>query len=368
MAARPERPARPERVVFLVLDGLPPAVIDAALTPTLLDWVAASGTAPRTVQAVLPASTYPNHATFATGVAPARHGIVGNWVRNASGQFRPAAELGPAVPTIFDAAATADIESALVVGDQELVGVMGGRAASTHWPPDGVVPDGASLDAHGYLDDTVTLPQLAEGLGGAAQLFVGHLNSPDTAGHVHGPEAASARDVYHAVDGALAQVREAIAPRADDTVTIIVSDHSMEPVTIDEPVDLSGALDGTGLEWFPEGTAALVYGDHPDADRVLTDAEGVLGIDRIAPDLRVVWAEPGRWMCFHGVDSEPGMHGSPRTAPQLAAVVGTHPAVQELDERVQLPDFDARSWAPAIADLLGLGEFWRQKGRTIRPF
>src|SRR5687768_3795983 len=124
----PSRAERPDRVVFLVLDGLPPAVIDAALTPTLLDWVSASGTAPRTVQAVLPASTYPNHATFATGVEPARHGIVGNWVRNASGQFRPAAELGPSVPTIFDAAAAVDVESALVVGDQELVGVMGGRA------------------------------------------------------------------------------------------------------------------------------------------------------------------------------------------------------------------------------------------------
>ena len=47
--------------------------------------------------------------------------------------------------------AAADRRSALVVGDQELVGVMGGRAASDHWPLDGVVPEGAVLDAHGYL-------------------------------------------------------------------------------------------------------------------------------------------------------------------------------------------------------------------------
>jgi hypothetical protein len=302
---------------------------------------------------VLPASTYANHATFATGVGPTRHGIVGNHVRGDDGRFRRAAELGPSVPTIFDAAAAADVRSALVVGDQELVGVMGGRAASEHWPHDGVVPEGAALDAHGYLDDTVTLPQLLAALAGDAELVVGHLNSPDTAGHVHGPDASSARDVYHAVDASLAQIHAAIEPRAADTVTIVVSDHSMEPVTIDEPVDLADALDGTGLEWFPEGTAALVYGEHPDADRVLQNAPGVAGCEQLAPGLRIAWADPGRWMCFHGIDSEPGSHGSPRTAHQLAAVVGTHAAVRAVDARLQANDFDARAWAPTIAELLG---------------
>ena len=353
----------PSRVVFLVLDGLPPTVVGPELTPTLLDWAAASGTRPSTLRAVLPASTYPNHATFVTGVGPARHGISGNWVRTDRG-FRRAAELGPAAPTIFDAARAADVESALVVGDQELVGVMGGRAASTHWPPDGVVPDGATLDAHGYLDDSITLPQLLAGLEGDAQLFVGHLNSPDTAGHVHGPDAPGARDVYRAVDQSLAQVRDAIAARADDTVTIVVSDHSMEPVTVDEPIDLSDALDGLGLEWFPEGSAAVVYGEHPDAERVLMEEAKVAGILRIAPHARVVWAEPGRWLCFHGLHSEPGQHGGPRTALQLAAVLGTHPAVQELDACVNRAYFDARSWALAIADMLRLPPppFWRGEG------
>ncbi|MEX0665727.1 MAG: alkaline phosphatase family protein [Acidimicrobiia bacterium] len=343
----------PTRVVFLVLDGLPPAVVGADLTPTLLEWAGASGTAPRTVEAVLPASTYANHATFATGVEPARHGIVGNHVRGDNGRFRPAAQLGPSGPTLFEAATAADRRSALVVGDQELVGVMGGRGASEHWPHNGVVPDGVALDAHGYLDDTVTLPQILGALAGDADLVVAHLNSPDTAGHVHGPDARGARDVYRAVDASLAEIRAAIEARAADTVTIVVSDHSMEPVTIDEPVDLTDALDGTGLEWFPEGTAALVYGDHPDADRVLRDAPGVDGWRVLSPGVRIAWAEPGRWMCFTGVGSEPGMHGSPRSALQLGAVLGSHPAVHDIDSRVTVGGFDARSWAPTIAALLG---------------
>lgn len=337
-----------------MLDGFPPALVGPDLTPTLVDWTNASGTVPRTIDAVLPASTYANHATFATGVEPVRHGIVGNHVRGEDGRFRPAAQLGPSVPTLFDAATAADVRSALVVGDQELVGVMGGRGASEHWPNDGVVPEGAALDAHGYLDDTVTLPQLLAALAGDAALVVGHLNSPDTAGHVHGPDARGARDVYHAVDTSLAQIRAAIEPRIDETVTIVVSDHSMEPVTIDEPVDLTDALDGTALSWFPEGTAALVYGEHPDGDRVLGNAPGVAGWQQLAPGLRIAWAEPGRWMCFHGIDSEPGMHGSPRTASQLAAVLGTHPAVKEIDARLVGSGFDARMWAPTIAELLAL--------------
>jgi hypothetical protein len=349
-----EMQPRPARVVFLVLDGLPPAAVGAELTPALLDWLGASGTAPRTLDAVLPASTYANHATFATGVEPARHGIVGNHVRGDDGRFRPAAKVGPSAPTLFDAAAAADRRSALVVGDQELVGVMGGHAATEHWPLDGVIPDDAPLDAHGYLDDTATLPQILAALASDAELVVAHLNSPDTAGHVHGPDARGARDVYRAVDASLTQIRAAIEPRAAETVTIVVSDHSMEPVTVDEPVDLSDALDGTGLEWFPEGTAALVYGDHPDADRVLGTVDGVDGSKVLSDGVRIVWAVPGRWMCFTGIDSEPGMHGSPRTAPQLGAIVGTHPVVRDLDARLASATVDARHWAPTIARLLEL--------------
>jgi hypothetical protein len=344
----------PGRVVFLVLDGLPAAAVAAGLTPTLAAWAAASGTTPTRVPSVLPASTYANHATFVTGVEPARHGIVANHVRVSDGKFARAAKIGPKVPTLFDATAAADRHSAFVVGDQELVGVMGGRTATTHWPHDGVIPDGAPLDAHGYLADAATLPELLRVLDGRAELVVAQLNSPDTAGHVHGPETTLARDVYQTVDVSLGAIQAAIAPRADDTVMIVVSDHSMEPITVDEPVDLTGTLDGTGLEWFPEGSAALVYGDHPDADRVLADAPDVAGSRELAPGVRIVWPEPGRWMCFAGIDSEPGSHGSPRTAHQLAAVVGGHPAVRDIDTLLHANTFDARSWAPTIATLLGL--------------
>ncbi len=342
------------RVVFLVLDGMPAPAVADDVTPVLDAWCAASGTSTHTVPSVLPASTYPNHATFVTGVAPAEHGIVGNYVLCDDGRFRPARTIGPAVPTIFDSVQAAGLTSALVVGDQELVGVMGGTRAGSHWPPGGEVPDGAATDDHGYLHDDETLPRLLDAIATAADLVVGHLNAPDTAGHVHGPTSGAARDVYLATDARLAAVRDAVEAREDDSVVIVVSDHATETIDVPEPIDLTEPLDGTGLTWFPEGSAAVVYGERADAASVLGAIDDLQGATDVAPGVQVAWGPPGRWLCFEGLDAEPGMHGSPRTAVQLAAVVGPHPAVRELDERVRADGFDATSWAGELARLLVL--------------
>ena len=344
----------PTRVAFLVLDGLPPEVAGPDVTPLLAAWCSDSGTEPRTVPAVLPASTYPNHATFVTGVQPPVHGIVGNHVRCDDGRFRAARKIGPSVPTIFDAVAEAGLTSSVVVGDQDLIGVMGASAASSHWPPGGTVPDGAATDAHGYLDDDVTLPELLAALRGRRRAG----RRPSQRTRHRRPRARRrrrARDVYRATDARLAPIRDAIEARRGDTVTIIVSDHAMEPVTDTEPVDLTEALDGSGLTWFPEGTAALVYGEHADVGRTAR-------LDRRRRRRRAprAGAAPrvGRrrtLAVLHRGAREPGMHGSPRTARQLAAVVGTHPSVRELDARVGVEGFDATSWYGELCDLLGIG-------------
>ena len=354
MSDEPVRPSGVVRLVFLVLDGMPAPSVATDVTPVLGSWCSASGTSPHTVRSVLPATTYPNHATFVTGVAPAQHGIVGNHVLCEDGRFRPARKIGPAVPTIFDRVSTAGLTSTLVVGDQELVGVMGGAGAGSHWPPDGKVPAGAVTDEHGYLHDDETLPVLLDAIASDVDLVVGQLNAPDTAGHVHGPASAEARAVYLATDARLGAVRAAVEARDDGTVVMIVSDHAVETVEVATPIDLTAALEGTGLSWFPEGSAALVYGEHPDLEGLLGRVTELAGSATVAPGIHVVWGEPGRWLCFDGIDAEPGMHGSPRTAVQLAAVVGTHPAVRDLDARIRRAGFDATSWAGEMARLLRL--------------
>src|SRR5206468_2539608 len=158
------------------------------VTPVLAGLAAEGGSA--VGRAVMTSSTYPNHATFATGVGPVGHGILANWVVR-DGRPRATWRLGPAAPTLFDAARAAGRSSAAVFGDHHLVGIMGAGAADEHWPVDGAKPDGLPVDEHGYVYDDTVLEHLVPLLerSDCPDLVVGHLNEPDTAAHVHGPES-----------------------------------------------------------------------------------------------------------------------------------------------------------------------------------
>ena len=194
-----------------------------------------AGAAPGQGRAVMTAATYPNHATFATGARPQEHGIGTNYVPRTGG-FTPAWELGPAVPTLFDACRDAGRSSRAVVGDQCLIGVMGARAADAHWPPNGEIPADARRDAHDYIDDADTIVELLRAVDARPDLVVSQLNAPDTAAHVHGPDSDAALTAYRETDALLAVVREHLD--WDDTVWIIVSDHDQETVVDREPLDL----------------------------------------------------------------------------------------------------------------------------------
>ena len=94
------------KVVFTSVDALPARHVGTEHTPVLAALARAGGGAPGRALSVMTSATYPNHATFVTGVAPRVHGIVTNWVPT-TGRLTPAWELGPAVPTLFDASRAA---------------------------------------------------------------------------------------------------------------------------------------------------------------------------------------------------------------------------------------------------------------------
>ncbi len=348
------RPAFPTaRVVFLVLDGLPASDVSAELTPNLVALAAEAGHAPGRARGLLPAATYPNHATFATGAVPSEHGLVANWLP-VEGTIRRADDVGPRVRTLFDACAAAGVRSALVAGDQCLVGVMGGGKAATHWPPDGHPPPGAALDAHGYLTDDETRPHLLEALAGEAPLVLAQLNGPDTAGHVHGPGAPETRDAARVADAAVGEMRAELGSAWRDTVLVVVSDHAMEPVTNPDPIELHRHAPD-GLVCIPGGSAAVVHGRDPEAGAWIGAVPGVDGHQPLTDTARIVNASPGRYFGFADlVPFEPGTHGGPRTLDQVAVVGGGHPAARALAADVARGDWHATHWAPALAELIGV--------------
>jgi arylsulfatase A-like enzyme len=350
--------------VFIVLDGLPHRHATAAVTPTLAA-LAAEGAA-ATGRAVMTSATYANHATFATGAVPAAHGIFANWLVTPDGP-RPAQAVGPAVPTVFDACRAAGRSSLAVLGDQHLIPVMGAAAADEHWPPGGALPAGTAMDDHGYAADRAVAPLLAEALARGADLVVGHLNQPDTAGHDLGPDSEAALAVYRGTDAALAEALEGLRPAWDDTVLVVVSDHDMETVDLDQPAIDLYPVAPEGLMPIPEGNGAVVWGEDGQAGAWLDVVDGVKGHDELAPGVRVVWGHPGRVFALPpGLDIDPfaGQHGGIHTRAQVAVVAGGHPAAAKLATVVAGSTVDAADWAPTLATLLDV-ELPAATGRSL---
>lgn len=338
------------RVVFVIVDALPLRHVNADVTPTLAALAREGSTS--TGRAVMTSATYPNHATFATGVDPIEHGLLANWIVHEE-RPRPAYHVGPAVPTIFDACRAAGRSSAAVVGDQHLIGVMGAKAADSHWPPGGELPEGIARDAHGYAADHEVLPRLLDVLeGDRPDLVVGHLNEPDTYAHVHGPDSDAALDSYRRADAAIAAVVEALRPTWDQTALIVVSDHDQEDVW--DELELHAIADAAGASvlCLPEGSAAIAWGDDESGGAWLDGVPGIAGHREVREGVRLVWSDPGHAFRppapFRQDPADRGMHGGVRTRAQVAISAGGAP-LPVLPRQI-----DAAEWAGRVTDLLGI--------------
>jgi hypothetical protein len=336
------------RVLFLVLDGVSPRHVDPTVMPILHDLASTGGWWPEGAVGVMPTSTYPNHATFVTGVAPDRHGIVANEIPTEAGPV-PSWERGPRSATLFDAARADGRRTAAVFGDHHLVGVTGAARADRVWPDGGFAPD-VDLDVLGYAKDRVL-----EAIDGDADLIVVQLNETDTAAHIFGPDAAEALDRYGRADARLGSILDRLRSEWDQWVVIVVSDHSQESVTEPDPVDLRAAAGSRGLAGVvvDDGAVAVVAGAMAGPEGWMEEVPGVEGTMRIDERTVLAWSSPGRWFSSVAWPVR-GVHGSPRTAPQVAVVAGGHPGAADLVAGFGAVRPRSTAWAPAIAGLLGI--------------
>ncbi len=343
------------RVVLLVLDAFPNRWLDARVAPTLFRLASSGGWAPEGGWASMTSATYPNHATFATGAEPARHGIRANHVL-LNGRIRPAEEAGPAVPTLFDGCQSSGLSSEAVLGDHHLVGVVGAGGASRHWPTGGTRPAGVALDAFGYTSDDVTIDRILEAIDRGPDLLFAQLNEPDTEGHRYGPDTPAAVESYRRCDERVRLVADALAKVWDETVLMVVSDHDMDTMRPEPPIDLAfeAVVHEVPATVIHEGTAALVVGQGACHDRWLDDVAGVSGSAELERGVRLVWADEGRWFGASSHSFMPGMHGGFTTRTQVAVVAGGHPAVASIGRSLAVRRPNAADWGATAADLLGI--------------
>ncbi|MEP6658627.1 MAG: alkaline phosphatase family protein [Acidimicrobiales bacterium] len=343
------------RVVLLVLDGYPNRHLTVEIAPTLSELARDGGRAIDGGIAVMTSATYPNHASFVTGVDVDGHGIYANDVAG-GGERRLADLVGPATPTIFDALKAAGRTSSCVVGDHHLIGAMAAMRADHHWPPNGERPDEGPYDVLGYVADDVTALRIVEAIESGPEFLFAHLNEPDTAGHVFGPDKPRAIDVYSATDGRVAAIVAALEPVWADTVLMVVSDHDMEAALDPEPVDLVALAEAANCRATAvhEGSgAALVHGDRFDTEW-LQHSDGVESWRELRPGLVVLNAAEGRWFGAIPIRGLRGVHGGERTRAQLAVVAGGHSAVGAIRDSLQQRRPNAFDWPTTAAALLGV--------------
>jgi predicted AlkP superfamily pyrophosphatase or phosphodiesterase len=334
------------RILFLIIDAFDPARLSPRLTPNLWRWANTDGAAAGTGVAVMASCTYPNHASFITGVGPETHLIHTNHVIR-DGQVKGAWEVGPGMPTLFDR--LEHLETAAVLGDHHLVGVMGATAAARHWPPGGDIKVVEHLDFLGYPDDSAVLPRLLTELESEAELVIGYFGSIDTVSHVYGPRSPQAVEAYHLVDSRIGHVDSALRAGWEDWVLVVVSDHVQD--TVDGPgIDLRSGLDDDTIV-VDEGSAALVWG--LDDPRVLSAIDGVEGWKLLDDGNVLAWCEPGR---YFGAFESPlrGAHGGVHTREQLALVSGGHHGRRKLASEVAAGPVPATFWAGGVAEAFGV--------------
>jgi predicted AlkP superfamily pyrophosphatase or phosphodiesterase len=85
-AGQGARPSPERHVIIVSIDGLRPEFyLDEMWAAPELRALVQAGSHARAAEGVFPTVTYPNHATIATGVRPARHGVLSNTIPTAAG-------------------------------------------------------------------------------------------------------------------------------------------------------------------------------------------------------------------------------------------------------------------------------------------
>ncbi len=291
--ARAGQPAAlADTVVLLSIDGMrwdDPARAGAS---SLLSMAREGAAAESGLLPPFPASTFPAHATLATGVHPDRHGILNNeFFDHARGLFRK-----------DDDASWLLAEPLWVTAERQGVrtAVDGWVCASTPWR--GTIPTFRVPFAE-RGSDTKVIDHVVEWLRRSGpdrpRLVLAYLEGPDAAGHETGPGSPQVREAVTRADRLVGRVLRTIATVGRPVALLVVSDHGMASVsrTIRTDQLLRGearrvrvvSTGATSNIYCPSGRAAC-----DAAASILRSVPGlsVYGADELPADLR--YRVPGR--------------------------------------------------------------------------
>jgi predicted AlkP superfamily pyrophosphatase or phosphodiesterase len=238
--------------VLISLDGVRWDDPDRARAPTLSRLAREGATARLGLEPPFPASTFPSHATLATGVYADRHGIVNNeFLDRVRGVFRR-----------DDDASWLLAEPSWATAERQGVrtAVDGWVCASSPWHGIAAaiqVPFARRVSDSAAIERLLAWLKLPEDVRPA--LILTYLSGVDGAGHAGGPGTAGVHEALRQSDRLVGRVLREVRALKRAIALVIVSDHGMAAVR--ERIDVAALLRGraSGARVIPSGATANVY-------------------------------------------------------------------------------------------------------------
>lgn len=361
------------RVYVLVVDGCRPDEITPDKTPTL-HALRSGGRWYPNAQAMPILETIPNHTMMMTGVRADRTGIPANELYDPEiGEVRTLGEPSDLkFETVIQRLNAAGKTTGTVLSKEYLFTVFGTQA-TYRWEPFPIIP------VSEHAPDAFTVRALRAMVGDADPDFVfANLGDIDRSGHVDltGPSdvqalrKAALQLTDQQIGGFVDMLKE--SDRWDNSVVMVLADHSMDWSNPDNVVSLNSAFSSNAavdgrFEFADNGGADLLTYVGPagsksealaEARRVALETEGVLSVHtpeelRLgsnAGDLIVFCRSSWR---FSDPDLSsnpiPGNHGHPATEPIPFFMAGGAVKKAALSTRAQTVDV-----APTVGKLFGL--------------
>jgi predicted AlkP superfamily pyrophosphatase or phosphodiesterase len=361
-------------VVLVSLDGFAARYVQQYAPETLTELAARGVWAPDGMMPVFPVKTFPNHYSIATGMHPARHGLVANTFYD------------PARDETYRISDRDEVEDGTWYGGEPIwvtAERQGMVAGAFYWVGSEADVGGVRPSYWRIFDASVTNEQRVDGVlewlayppERRPHMLTLYFNETDNVGHDFGPDSPELEAAVASVDGALRRLLDGIEAldHGDRVTVIVVSDHGMDgflPETTEYVADAVPSLDGvefTGagptahlwIEGGPERVTevrdqindglehvtaylrdetpeALHYRDHPRiGDLVLLPDSGWVVYPRND--------RPAQAGFTHGWDSRNGAMRS------LFVAAGPR-----LEAGLEIPTFSAVDVYPLVAELLGL--------------
>jgi predicted AlkP superfamily pyrophosphatase or phosphodiesterase len=311
-------PAGDRVVVLISIDGFPAYVLDDPRLPVpTLRRLMREGASAHGMTIVNPTVTWPNHTTLATGVAPAKHGVLYNGIVIAEpGQPPRVEQRGRAdlvrVPTVYDAVHQAGLSTAQVDWVPPQTGGTIDWSFEENPDPKGVVE--REMVAAGLITEAEVAdfkkgnPPWRDLMWTRAaahilkthrpNLLLFHLLNLDATHHRYGPKTPAALTGIALADARVAEILVALeqAGLKDQATVIVVSDHGFKGIkkAIRPNAALAKAgrirVEGTKIAScdayaIPEGGTAMLYLTNEEgtrqAPKILETLTALEGVDSV---------------------------------------------------------------------------------------